>query len=99
MTQPTNTKIKTIPFDAKIDITVGGGLYARVSQFIQDWGSQKPIEEFTAILERLKTEEPKDAFEYHLVTLLSIVIEIEEKATAQGKVVERDLSELDPPKS
>jgi len=99
MTQITNTKVKVIPPDAQIDITIGGGLYGRLTQFITDFGSQKPIEEFTAILERLKTEAPKDPFEYHLITLLSLVIEIEEKATAQGKVVEKDIKDLDVPKS
>jgi hypothetical protein len=99
MTQITNTKVKVIPTEAQIDITIGGGLYARLSQLITDFGSQKPIEEFTAIMERLKTEKPQDAFEYHLITLLSLVIEIEEKATAQGKVVERDIKDLEAPKS
>ena len=95
MTQPT-TKIKAIPFDAKIDITIGGGAYARLAELITRYSSQKPIEEYTEILNRLKTEKPKDAYEYDLVTLLSFVIEIESKAVEQGKIVEKDPSEFIP---
>ena len=99
MTQITNEKIKVIPVDVQIDITIGGGLFARLSQLITHYGSQKPIEEFTAIMKRLQTEAPKDEFEYHLITLLSLVIEIEKKAIAQGKVEERDIKEVEEPKS
>ena len=99
MTLITNTKIEVIPTDAQIDITVGGGLYARLSQLITDYGSQKPLDEFNKILERLKTEKPQDAFEYHLITMISLVIEIEEKAKAQGKTVMRDIKDEEASKS
>lgn len=98
MTQITNTKVKVIPTDAQINITVSGGFYARLSQLITHWGAQKSLEEFTATLERLKTDKSKDEYEYHLVTLLSLGMEIEEAAKAQNKVVEQDIKDLETPK-
>jgi len=87
------TKIPTIPFDVKIDITVGGGLYARLSQLMTHYASQKTEEEFSTILAFLQQpgNKPRDEFEYHVITLLSLVVEIEIKAKEQGKIIETEM--------
>lgn len=93
--QQKTTTIPAIPFDAKIDITIGGGLYARLSQLTTHFASQKSEEEFTKILTRLQQpgNKPLDEFEYHLITLLSLVAEIEIKAKEQGKTIDQEIAQ------
>jgi len=91
--QPTN--IFGIPFEAKIAIEVGGGLYARLSQLMTHWAAQKSVAEFTAVLAflQLPDSKPRNEYEYHIVTMLSILYEIEIKAKEQNQLVEKDISE------
>jgi hypothetical protein len=45
-------------------------------------------------MEELKSREPKDIFEYQVITILSLMYEIEVKAREQKKTVVKDLDEL-----
>ncbi len=78
--------IENIPFDAIITIEVNGGFYARVVQLLLEMANNKDIKDLIQLMNELKTREPKDDFEYHLITVLSLVSTIEKKAKEQGKI-------------
>lgn len=81
----TKDKIEIIPANAIITIEVGGGLYARIHQLMLDKAAEKTPEEFTQMLEYLKTGKPRDKYEYTIETYLSILYQMEVSAKAQGK--------------
>jgi len=88
-------KFDTIPTDALIDIQISGSFYRRMVDLITMLGESVPLEEFKAILERLKDNNPAaDMFEFNVHTVICLIYEVEKQAKAQNKTV---VSELDIP--
>lgn len=91
----TKIKFDTIPTDALIDIQISGSFYRRMVDLITMLGESVPLEEFKAILERLKDNNPAaDMFEFNVHTVICLIYEVEKQAKAQNKTV---VSELDIP--
>lgn len=91
----TKIKFDTIPTDALIDIQISGSFYRRMVDLITMLGESVPLEEFKAILERLKDNNPAaDMFEFNVHTVICLIYEVEKQAKAQNKIV---VSELDIP--
>ena len=88
-------KFDTIPTDALVDIQISGAFYRRMVDLITMLGESVPLEEFKAILERLKDNNPAaDMFEFNVHTVICLIYEVEKQAKAQNKTV---VSELDIP--
>jgi hypothetical protein len=77
-------KFKGIPFDSIIKIEVSGGFTARLQELAVYHLSQKTPEEVNEIIEKIKTKEPENEYEYHLLTLLVLIHEIESESKKQG---------------
>jgi len=76
------------------DINVGVGFYNRLQDLLKYHYDSKTPEEGLQALLSLKTGEPKNDFEAHLVTIMSLMYEIEVKAEAQGLI---ETEEVTPP--
>jgi hypothetical protein len=89
-----NNKIDVIPYDTLVSVEVSGAYYARVQQLLMYIFKDKAADEVSKCMEELKSREPKDIFEYQVITILSLMYEIEVKAREQKKTVVKDLDEL-----
>lgn len=87
-------KWPTIPFESVVKIEVSGGMYARIMQLTQELAQEKGPEEFAKILEHLKNGKERTRFEYHLVTVMALIKEIEEKAEEQKVTVMVDAKDI-----
>jgi len=89
-------KVKGIKLESLVNIEISGAYAARVQSFLIYYGTFKTTDEVQKIIEELKTEEPKDEYSFHLLTLLMLIKEIEEKAEKQGLIedLEIDKSEF-----
>ena len=88
-------KFDTIPTDALVDIQISGAFYRRMVDLITMLGESVPLEEFKAILERLKDNNPAaDTFEFNVHTVICLIYEVEKQAKAQNKTV---VSEVEVP--
>lgn len=83
-------QIETIPLDAIIEIKMSGAFFARIQQLVVNYSSQKTPEEFKQALENLKSGEPKNEFEYHLLTLMVLMTDFEARAKEQDKIKMQD---------
>jgi len=91
-------KYPIIPNDAIIDIQVSGSFYRRLVDLITELGNSKPMDEFKAVLERLKTTEgAKDAYELNVHLVMMLIYEIEKKAFEQKKTKEEEIEVPDEP--
>jgi hypothetical protein len=85
-------KYKTLPFDALVDIQVSGAFYKKLVDLLSALAESVPVEEFQAVLEKVKTDDaPKDIFEVNIQLLLALIYEIENKGVAQNKVKEIEI--------
>jgi len=79
----------TIPPDALIDIKISGAFYRRMVELITMMGESVPLEEFKAIMERLKGNNPaSDMFEFNVHTIICLIYEVEKGAKEQNKTEE-----------
>ncbi len=86
--------------DAIIKIEVSAGFFFRISQLLLEYGAEHfPGAELKDVMEFLKEGNPRTNHEYHLITLLSLVHELETQAKEQDLIiteeVEIDLAESD----
>jgi uncharacterized protein YlxW (UPF0749 family) len=88
------SQIEVFPLDAIVTIEISGSFYARLTQLLLDHAMTKDSKTLAAAYENLKSNEPKDAFEYHLLTLSALVKEIENKVKAENKFEKVDESIL-----
>lgn len=84
----------TIPFESIVKIEVSGGMYVRIVQLVQELGQEKGLEEFEKILKHLKNGKERNRFEYHLVTAISLLTEIEKQAAEQNVIVMVDTKDI-----
>lgn len=85
-------KYDTIPSDVLIDIQVSGSFYKKLVNLLTSLGESVPPEEFKAVLEKLKTDEPvKNIFELNVHVLISIIYELEKRAVEQKKTKEVEI--------
>lgn len=80
--------LKTIKPGSTIKIEVGEGFYSRFQKLFF-WVTGKDQERAVKTIHALKDREPIDEFENHLVTMLSLIYEIEAKAEDQDCLEEK----------
>lgn len=85
-------KVKTIPFEAKINIQIPGSFYARLQQLVVHYSNSKPYSELLAAMQALaKNEQAKSEFEYHIQTLTILIWEIENAAKEQNLLKDEEI--------
>lgn len=84
-----NIKYESIPYDALIDIQISGSFYKQLVNLLTALGDSVPLDEFKAILEKLKDNNPpKSTLELNVHSLISLIYELEIKAKEQKKTKE-----------
>jgi hypothetical protein len=85
-------KYDRIPPDAIIDIQVSGTFYRGIVDLLTMLSNTVPLEEFKAILEKLKSNNPAESMiEFNVNILMSLIYEIEKKAKSQNKTKEEEV--------
>jgi hypothetical protein len=85
-------KYKTIPPDVLIDIKISGAFYRRMVDLLTLLGESIPLEEFKALLVKLKDNKPvESSLEFSVQTLLTLIFEVEKEAVSQNKTKEEEV--------
>ncbi len=91
-------KYDTIPPDAIIDIQISGTFYRGMVDLLTMLSNTVPLEEFKAILEKLKSNNPAESqLEFSVNILMSLIYEVEKKAKAQNKTKQEEMEVPDEP--
>jgi len=77
--------LEIFPVEEIVSIKISGGFYVRLSQLLSDHISTRSHAEIAQIFADIATREPKDSFEYHLLTLTVLIKEIESVVRAENK--------------
>ena len=86
----------TIPDDVLVDIKVSGSFHKRLVSLLGGLGESVPLDEWKAVLERLKTDKPADTlFEFNVHTILMMIYEVEVEAQKQGKITTAEVDDPD----
>lgn len=88
------SQVEVFPLDASVTVEISGAFYARITQLLLDHAMSKDNKTLAAAYENLKSNEPRDAFEYHLLTLSILVKDIENKVREENKFEKVDESIL-----
>ena len=88
------TKIKTIPRDAMIDVTISGAFYERLQNCLFTLVNQNKAtpEELVIIFKELETRQPKNFWESQVITYLALLVTLDEAANKQKLSKEEALS-------
>jgi hypothetical protein len=81
----TKSEVEVFPLDAVVSIEISGSFYARLTQLLLDHATSKDNNSLVAAYESLKSGDPKDAYEYHLLTLSSLIKAIEDEVRKENK--------------
>ena len=85
-------KVTGIKKDALIKIEVGGGFYFRLAQLVTFYTSGNwSTEELATTMGELQERDPANDEEYHLITLMSLVHEIEQAASKQDMIITEEV--------
>lgn len=88
-------KVSYIPDDALMDIKVSGTFYRRMQALFIYLAEKKDIKQFLILYAALvKGKEPSSEYEFHLNTILSMIIEMEKVAKENNLVQEKDGTEF-----
>jgi len=91
-------KYDTIPTDVLIDIQISGAFYRRMVDLLGMLSESVPLDDFKAVLEKLKTNNPaEDMFEFNVHTLMSLIYEVEKRAKEQNKTKQEEIEVEDQP--
>lgn len=77
-------KLKVIKPDSTVNVSVGAGYYNRVQTLLFDHINTVEPEIAIKALTEIKTREPKDKWEYNLLTILTLVYAAEEAFQTGG---------------
>ena len=88
------SEVEVFPLDAIVTIAVSGSFYSRVTQLLLDHAMTKDSASITEAYDNLKSNPPKDASEFHLLTLSMLVREIEMQVKKQNKFEKVDETTL-----
>ena len=93
MEQP--KKVSVMPDDALMDIKVSGTFYKRLQALFIYLSQKKDIKEFLVLYSNMvKGGEPTSEYEFHLNTVLSLIVEIEKVGKENNLVKEEDASDF-----
>lgn len=87
-------RVPQIPDDAIVTLDISGHFYKKLQTIFLARAAERSKEEFTALLEKLKTDEPiADLYEAEIQVLASLVISIEKAAQKQNKLEFKEIEE------
>lgn len=89
-------QLEAIQMDSIIDLQISGGFYKRLQDLMPYLSQKEGLDKFSAALVSIKAGEPKTEFEYHLLTVMTLIFEIEKNAGIQKKLKMVDLPEQPP---
>lgn len=81
----TKSEVEVFPLEATVTVEISGAFYARLTQLLLDHAMTKDAKGISEAYENIKSNEPKDSYEYHLLTLSVLVREIEEQVRKDNK--------------
>jgi hypothetical protein len=85
-------KYKTIKPETIVDIQVSGSFYRRLVELLTALGNGMKPEEFKAVLEKLKTNQPPASLhELNIHINMMLIYEIEQQAVKQNKCVDAEI--------
>lgn len=85
------TQIEVFPFDKIVTVEISGGFYARISELLLHHTGGKDMKDLAKVIAELKDREPENDFEYHLITLLTLIGSIEKSAKDQDLLVFKEV--------
>jgi hypothetical protein len=88
------SEVEVFPLDATVTVEISGAFYGRLNKLLLDHAMTKDNKDLAAAYENLKTNQPQDNYEYHLLTLSILVREIEQQVKKDGKMEKIDESTL-----
>ena len=87
--------VESIPFDSLINIQVSGAYLQKLKiMLLQLYENKDDIREVPVILAELSQREPENMWEFHVITILALVKEIEDSAKKQKLIVSRPQQEF-----
>lgn len=93
MEQP--KKVSVIPDDVLMDIKVSGTFYRRIQALFIYLAGKKDIKEFMILYANMvKGNEPVTEYDFHLNTVLSLIVEMEKVAKENNLVKEEDATDF-----
>ncbi len=84
MSEKKFVKLKEILPDKIVSVEVGTGMYNRVQTLLFDHLNSVEGDVSVKALNEIRSREPKNKFEYNLLTLLTLVYNIESRFQEQG---------------
>jgi len=88
-----NKEVELFPFKETVTIEVSGYFYSKIWSSLLHYCSEKQTT-IAKTLEELKNRNPENAYEEHILMLLTLTNSIETAAKEQGKLVKKKASEL-----
>lgn len=87
--------VKVIPYDSIIDIQVSGSYYERVQYLFQSLVEKIKPENYEELVKKLNdptnTSSITDMDEVNLITVLMLIMEIDDKAKVQNKLKDQEI--------
>ena len=83
-----NKPVHVFPPEAIVDIKVSGGFYIRLTKLLGDLVIRYTPEKTIAMIADLQKREPENDDEFNLLTLITLVNELEKAARDQNKFQE-----------
>lgn len=88
-------KVSVMPDDALMDIKVSGTFYKRLQSLFIYLAQKKDVKEFLLLYAKMvKGGEPINEYEFHLNTVLSLIVEIEKVGKENNLTKEEDAAEF-----
>lgn len=88
-------QVEVFPLDAVVSIEISGSFYSRLTQLLIDHATSRDNKALAQAYLDLQTREPIDAYEYHLLTMSSLIKAIEEQVKKENKFERIDNSILE----
>lgn len=88
--KPTHVQVKQIK-DGTAQVEIGSAFVTRIQELLFFHVNSQPAEVGIKALNDLKTREPKDKFEYHLLTILSLLYSTENAFEEKGLTEQKNV--------
>ncbi len=87
--KPTHIKLKAIKSGSTCQVEIGSGMYTRIQELLFWYVNGAPAERSIKALDDLSKREPKDQWEYHFLTIMSLVYSTEAAFDVAGAVEDK----------
>lgn len=91
MEENKKVKYKGIKFDSLIKLEISGTFAGRLQMLLMYILQQKNVSEITKVVNDLKTREPQNDFEFHVLTMIILIQDLEKAAAEQNLIVDQEV--------